>query len=181
MSTEEFYSVFDSLWQKLQFRLLKFERIQSYEEPENPSFVAFKRGNIEEANRQMFASRARDGRFYVEACQRDVQMTRIRAVELPLSSYLRWEFQTYQITARFGERIAIADLSKPGTERLAQAIDFNLFDRSAALIPKYGPDGKFIGADFIEDVDDVSELHDFARYALAHSVPLAVFEQTHLT
>jgi len=180
LSADEFSSVFDSLWKRLSARLFKFERLQSYQEPDNPSFQAFRDGNMERAEREMEQARSQDAELYIEACRKDIAMVRVRAVELPLSLYLSWEFKTYKISARYGERILIADFTaEDKSDDVVSAPDFILFDSFAVLIPEYDVDGLLKGARLIEGGQEVAKFKTIAHKLLSLSVPLAIFERRH--
>jgi hypothetical protein len=99
-------------------------------------------------------------------------------VELPLSDYLRWEFETYKISAKYGERILVADITNDRDNSIAkQSVDFNMFDTYAVLIPTYDSGGLLNGALLIDRVEYVQQFAKFAREMIARSEPLAMFER----
>src|SRR5947209_2446694 len=98
LTPEESSLLFETLWEKLSHKFFKFERLQSYQEPDNSSLQAFLARDYELARREMIEARAKDAKLYIELCRKGIEFVRVRAVELPLSDYLRWELETYQIS-----------------------------------------------------------------------------------
>jgi hypothetical protein len=178
LTPKDFSIAFRKLWAELSHKFFKFERLQSYQEPENPSWSAFQRGNHQRARSEMLEARAKDAPRYIDACHKGIQLIRVRAIELPLSAYLKWEFETYKISAKYGERILVIDLTDGefGSE-FKQSMDFNLFDDVAVLVPTYDSGGKLDGAFLIDDPEHVERFGNFSRELIKRSEPLAVFER----
>ena len=158
-------------------RIIKLERLQSYQEPKNASFEAFVGGDYQRSINLIPQMRAEEAESYTRLFRRGVQFIRIRAVELPLSEYLKWELQTYAVSARYGETILLGDITnEPIDGALNQASDFILYDDRHVFVHDYSSEGLLSGGWLIEDVDYIAKCRDIARQFLAISVPLAVFE-----
>jgi hypothetical protein len=84
--------------------LWKLERRQHFREPYNKSWVAFDRGDWDEALR---LTRDAVPEITKQTQQKPYCAHRIRVVELPLSPYLLWEFQPLKIRAEAGDDIRI--------------------------------------------------------------------------
>ncbi|MBM7789952.1 DUF6879 family protein [Tenggerimyces flavus] len=78
---------------------------------------------------------------------------RIHAVDWPLTEYLCYEIAGYVESQACGEEIRLCDL----TDELRAHEDFWLFDagtdNACALAMRYDPDGRYLGADLVNDVD----------------------------
>ncbi|WKZ57688.1 MAG: hypothetical protein QY326_03215 [Bdellovibrionota bacterium] len=102
-------------------------------------------------------------------------------MELPLTPYLNWEFLTYQVTARFGQRILVTDITNDApSSQIAKESDFLIFDNKAVLAHDYSRDGLLQGAWLIEDPQAVERYVHFFQEARARSIPLGAFERLHL-
>jgi hypothetical protein len=82
----------------------KLERRQHFREPYNKSWVAFDRGDWDEALR-LTGDAAPE--IMQQTHQEPFGAQRIRVVELPLSPYLLWEFQPLKVRAEAGDDIRI--------------------------------------------------------------------------
>lgn len=107
------------------------------------------------------------------------ERSRIRVVDLPLSDYVRWEFDGYTENAAAGEqvRIAVRSGGSPEAQKALEAVswDFWLFDFGTedeqAVLLEYGQDGKFVDAHLATQVD-LAHCHRVWQAAWQHSVPL---------
>lgn len=134
------------------------------------------------------AGRARPGRSirndgYLRSVAADVldgrERGRIRVVDLPLSDYVRWEFEGYAENAAAGEeiRIAVRDGGSAEAQKALAVVswDFWLFDfgteEERAVLLQYGPDGDFEDAHLATQVD-LAHCHRVWQTAWRHSVPL---------
>lgn len=180
LDAREFLTKFQELFQKLENSFLKFERLQVYQEPNNTSYLAWIKGDKAEALRLIDENIARDSEFFTHCARQGVNQVRLRAVELPLTSYLEWEFLTYQVTARYGQRILIADLGDVETSKpLKDGSDFLIFDGKCILAHDYDHTGLLSGGWFIDEPRSVEAYNSFFRAGIKTSVPLGVFEHMH--
>jgi|LGVF01.1.fsa_nt_gb hypothetical protein len=145
--TEDFYNDFSQYWEKLKKKFLKFERRRSYLEPDNPSFVALQEGRLDEVVPLLRDNLYQQKPFFESAAEKGIKIIRCRIVEIPLSEYLKWEFESYTISSELGEQIycVLADdvadiLNKYKPE------DFLLFDKDVALLHDYSAEGLLVGS-----------------------------------
>ncbi|WP_059013064.1 DUF6879 family protein [Streptomyces specialis] len=85
----------------------KLERQQHFEEPGDPSWEAFARGDWSEALRLNEERRASLSEFGAMCDKRGVGLYRVRVVEKPLVPYLQWEMHTLKLRAECGEAIRV--------------------------------------------------------------------------
>src|SRR6266567_7605188 len=111
VTLDEFGSAFSDFSAKVQCRIFKLERLQNYIEQDNESWREFQRGNIRRTLELMPEIRAREARYDIDFFRRGLQFLRVHAVESPFSAYVKWEFQSYIISAQYGETILVADLT----------------------------------------------------------------------
>lgn len=174
---ESFGAAFKSHSATLKERFFKYERIQVYQEPGNKSWEAYNRGDLSAAWDKLGDFIAQDRDLFVAICQKDIPMVRVRAVELPLSHYLKWEFRSYPVTCRWGSRILIVDLTGKERDReLWNSSDFILFDRRSVLVHNYDRSGILQGGWVVEAPAAVQAYVAFAKRLVSMAVPLAMFE-----
>lgn len=177
LNDEEFRAAFDRYWRSLETRFFKFERLQTYQEAGNASLQAFLEGRRSEAMELLGDYRHGDAEYYEAACRKDVHVVRVRAVEQPLSPYLQWEFASYHVSARYGERILVIDLTEESAAEASAASDFLLFDTRVALVLNYGAGGLLRGAWLLDSPQHVQPYAELAARLIRAAVPLAVFER----
>lgn len=173
-------SSFRKLWPTLTQRYFMFEGRQAYAQPGDPSYEAFIRGDLAEAARQLASAIAAQEGLYSALFRKGVDFVRVRAVELPLSPYLRdYEFPAYRISSQYGERILILRLSEtePSSQFFA-ASDFLLFDSSAALVHDYDPTGLLRGGWLCRNAEYCAQLYALSRELVSASVPFRTFERS---
>ncbi|MFI7103077.1 DUF6879 family protein [Streptomyces sp. NPDC050161] len=100
------------------------------------------------------------------------RMYRVHILTRPLTPYLRFELGWGYVTnATAGEEFFILDVTdRPNP--IADVGDFWLFDSVTAAPMRYGPDGKYLGADVLPD-DRGPEYVAYRDRALGHAVPFA--------
>jgi hypothetical protein len=178
LDRQQFRQAMEHFWSRLHRRFFKLERLQSYEESDNASFIAFQQGNVAKSLELIADARAKDADFYIDGARRGLLDVRMRAVVLPLSRYLSWEFQTYRVSSRWGERILIADITgAPRTSELWNSSDFLLFDDAAVLVHDYDPAGVLHGGWLIEARESVEPYMRLASSFIDAAIPLAMFER----
>lgn len=94
-------------FQQLSDAFVKFERFQTFREPEVPSWVAMTEGDWDRSVRL-----AQEMRGEIEAeisgvAAGGARMRRIRVIEPPISPYLQWESQVLRLRAEAGEDIRV--------------------------------------------------------------------------
>ncbi|MFF6955733.1 DUF6879 family protein [Streptomyces sp. NPDC008317] len=93
----------------------KLERRQDFREPGDPSWNAFTQGDWEGALRLIEAQREELLDLSRLAASHGCRLLRVRAVEFPLTAYLRWELNLLRVRAECGELIRVI-----GPEHLAE-------------------------------------------------------------
>jgi hypothetical protein len=161
----------------------KFERLQTFQEPELPSYTAWMAGRKSESQHLYFSTMPSSAEMYRNAAKRQISATRVRVVERPLSSYLEWEMMTYQQTAKFGERILIRDISEPTQSNAAieAGHDFLVFDQKHVYVNDYGTAGIFAGGWYVSDPKDIEIYNQLFSMARQSSILLGEYELLHGT
>ncbi len=177
LTEPEFRATFRTFIPRLQHQFFKFERLQEYSEPGDPSYEYFRKGELTSATKHLEDRLAAQGDFYLRLCRENIPFVRVRALEFPISAYLEYEFNSYEISARYGERILIVDLSSPSAAPYVYSSDFVMFDDVAVLAHNYSETGLLKGAWLIDDSHNVRPFVEFANHLIAASVPLAMFQR----
>lgn len=180
LDLDGFNSTFERLWNKLERRFFKFERLQSYQEPDDPSYQAFVQGDLDAAVQHLEDRIASQAALYKELTRKNLGFVRVRAVEIPLSKYLLYELKSYRISARYGEKILIVDITSKDSELksdLWNASDFLLFDDVALLVHKYNDKGFLQGGWLVNNSEYVETYVKLANASITISIPLGVFER----
>ncbi len=90
----------------------KLERLQHFEEHDNPSREALRRGDWDEACRLL--EQRRDG--LREAAEQDRRQRtvfhRVRVVEKPFTAYLQWELHSLRIKTEYDEVVRVVDADR---------------------------------------------------------------------
>lgn len=177
LSSTEFSDRFLSEWHSTSQRFFKVERRQEYEEPDDPSYQAFERGDFAEAH-ALVAKRIRDqDSFYAPARAKGIELVRIRIVEFPLSSYLKdYELLSYPVSEELGERIFVteADSIRGILDDLAVP-DFLLFDERCVLVNTHDANGSPNGGLLVTDPDAVAQYATVAVELQRPAISLATF------
>lgn len=169
----EYSEEFDRLWSRLTATFVKVERLQTYSRVGSKSYEAYLAGRVDEAL-QIFRSDVigSEAELLADIPRKGICYTRIRIVEPPLSTYLRFEFETYRISAEYGQVILV--LNADGS-RIDSAPEFILFDRYAALVLDYSDDGELRGAWRHESAHAIDYLFNLFLYLRRHSVSLGAY------
>ena len=178
LDIHEFGSIFEFLWGKVEFRFFKLERLQAYQEPDDQSYQAFMRGDMNAAVKYLEERIAAQAPLYESMVKRGFEFVRVRAVELPISHYLHYEFKAYKISARYGEKILIVELT-PGKSQpeFFQSSDYLLFDSLAVLIHRYDANGLLLGGWLIDNPAHVEVYVRLADELIKSAMPLGIYER----
>ncbi|MQY22660.1 DUF6879 family protein [Nocardia macrotermitis] len=85
----------------------KLERRQHFRDPQFASWVAFDRGEWEQALRLMEQERTSLADLERETVARGMDLYRVRVVEEPIAPYLQWELHLLALRAEYGEKIRV--------------------------------------------------------------------------
>lgn len=164
--------------------LWKLERIQTFREPDDPSWIAMTEGDWERSLRLIQDMRDEIDEEFAET--RDIEMRRIRVVEFPVSAYLQWESHVFELRVKAGERIRVVH---PDTvaefEREAPLPELVVLGSSAMYQVLYDERDTPCGSRRINDPNaveacqrELSEIYrrgeDFSRFFEREIVPLPV-------
>jgi hypothetical protein len=137
-------------------------------------------GDINQARNLLVKSLASNVDFYQQAAERDLLMRRVRLVEFPISHYLKFEFMSYQISAQYGTRILVKDITEePSHSKLKTSYDFVMFDGSIVLRHDYDPTGLLRGGWLIDLPEQVGRYRDIAQESRSGAVLLPTFLTAH--
>jgi len=109
-----------------------------------------------------------------ERIQAGTYIGRVHLVRPPLSDYLRFEFEAYQMSFAVGDDIRILDLSTMENPGLPDE-DFWLLDDQVVRM-LYRPDGTQIGRELVEDQSQLPTFERYMKLAIENSVPLNEYE-----
>lgn len=87
----------------------KFERQQTFVEPDDDSWQEFERGNWETSLARFNERRPALLAQAKEDAARGIELYRIRVVAKPISAYLLWELNVLKIRGECGEKIRVVD------------------------------------------------------------------------
>jgi hypothetical protein len=139
LDSDEFGSAFASIWSRLESRFLKLECWQAYQESEtNESQAAYNRGDVGAARELLRREAEADRPLYEDVRRRNIEYSRVRLVQEPLTPYLEYELLSYRIRAEMGENIEVVSCDPALRLPDERHFDFLLFDRHTALIHDYG-------------------------------------------
>ncbi|MCW8141514.1 MAG: hypothetical protein KIT58_21640 [Planctomycetota bacterium] len=155
----------------------QFERLQTYQEPGNPSYDAFAAGDHGRARLIAHEAAAQEEEDLRRVCHKGVPYTRVHAIERPLTPYLRWEFAIYQVLARYGQRVLLVELDARSPREFVDSYDFLLFDYEFVMVQDYGQDGLLCGGWTTGDPALVARFAQLARDLTRAAIPLAEFER----
>ena len=155
----DFFRVFDAQWDRLHEKFRKYESLQYYDEGPDGPFVSFSKGDIHRFLARLLDLRMDDKPFYESARARGTSFSRVHSIRLPLSDYLKYEFNSYHFNKKMGEDIAIIEeltvLASLGTP----PPDFMVFDQRCAMFQDY-EDGKLKGAWITTNADLIKQAID---------------------
>lgn len=175
LDLEQFGIAFTDAWSGLEWRFLKLECWQAYQELEaSESQTAYQQGDVRAARDFLHQEAAADRPLYEDVERRNIEYARVRLLQEPLSPYLEYELSSYRIRAGMGENIEIVtcepELRLPDEEHF----DFLLFDRRTALIHDYGTGqiGRQSGGWLTREPQVIAGLEEIVATLRLKAVPL---------
>lgn len=171
-----FFEKFVQLAASAQNSFFKLERLQSYDESGAPYHDAFISGDWDRSV-ALFKEQIETGSASaIDFCRRGISSTRLRLVEFPLTDYVKWEMMTYHISASYGQRILVRDITaEPEKGSVKASSDFVMFDDQIVLRHVYQPDGQLRGALLFEGAR-AARYNEFVKTLLPEALPLGAFE-----
>jgi hypothetical protein len=141
----DFFRVFDAQWDRLHERFRKYESLQYYDEGPDGPFISFSKGDIHRFLARLLDLRMDDKPFYESAKARGTSFTRVHSIRLPLSDYLKCEFNSYHFSKKMGEDITVIEEANVLANVGILPPDFMVFDQGCAMFQDY-EDGQLKGA-----------------------------------
>ncbi|MFC6081514.1 DUF6879 family protein [Sphaerisporangium aureirubrum] len=176
LTIDEFGRQFLAAWSRIEWRFLKLECWQTYKEPDgNKSQELYRQGEIDLAMEILAKEAESDRPLYDDVRSRGIEYSRIRLVQEPLTSYLRYELLAYRIRAELGEVIEIVRCDSTLRLPNEDLFDFLIFDRHTALIHDYGDAGSQSGGWLTRDPGVLASLESKAVGLRRRAVPLPQF------
>jgi hypothetical protein len=99
-------------WQYSKPGVWKLERLQTFQEPDDESWVSFSEGDWPAALRLIEARKADLDEEYRKIADHGFQIFRVRVADKPITPYLQWEFHCFLQRQRIGENIRVIDSGK---------------------------------------------------------------------
>lgn len=139
----------------------KLEAAQNFREPDNPSWVAFAKGDVDEAARLIANSASEFGEHYARLRRAQVEFHRVRVVTHPLSDYLRWELEVLALRDTMGAHVAVLDLDlHPYLGQPQDHPEVIVIGEHAAYEILYTRDGTQTGAARYTDPELIGQLRE---------------------
>lgn len=162
------------LYEGVDHRSLRLECRQAYAVPwEDGRLDAWRRGEPETPSPSSEANQARI-RAITGSGRRVV---RVRFVELPMTEYTRWEFETgYPKSTAAGQEVFVIDRAEhPEFDHVRE--DFVVFDDTSLMYYRYTDDDRLTGYEYSDDPALVAEHLALAEEVLDAATPLAEWSQ----
>jgi hypothetical protein len=123
MELDAYYADFEkNFWSITDLGFWKLERQQVFKEPDYDSWVAFARGDWDQAMRLLEAGRADMEGYHRKVAEHGFVAARVRVVEEPISAYLQWELNALRIRDECG-----------GSVRIVRPVQIARFETSGPL------------------------------------------------
>jgi hypothetical protein len=154
----------------------KLERGQVFAEPGDASWVAFDRGEWEDAMRLLDERRADLASYFQDNAVRGTQARRIRVVSLPPTGYLQWELNLLKIRDELGGPIRVLlDSDVADVEDQGPLPEIYTMDNEVMYEAVYDDQGVLEYALRYTDKALVSRCHDFIAALYAEGEPISTF------
>lgn len=175
----EFSAEFSKRFPDLRQLFFKLERRQSYSVVSEPYYAIWLSGKKKDAVAAWQTSEAfvREQRELVTpAISKGVRLVRVRVYQRPLSEYLKYEFETYRISSKYGQEIRCVS-SKRAAAAFARTnvADYVMFDDNAAIIDNHDENGTAKGGFLVQDQDELQELRRLRDELISLSEPCEHF------
>ena len=184
LALEPYLNEFDARVESLRNTdIWKVERRQEFHQPESESWMAFRDGRYEESLRILEKNRPAIRNSFVELDEQGCTLERIRVVEKPFTTYLRWELPSLHLRAQCGEDVRVISAEPlDGFERDGQVPEVVTLGDSVAYRILYNARGVLQGGIRFTDPtiagrcrEEIAALHGIGE-DLAHYFPREVVE-----
>ncbi|MCS7483876.1 DUF6879 family protein [Umezawaea endophytica] len=165
---------FNQLFVDFKYTAFRLETLQhydvSYESREFSRFLGGERSEEFEGIRGWI-----DGTV-AKAVANGKKMHRVHVVEMPLSSYIRFEFASaYDHTTSAGEEVRILPVRAGEWPEQIPRCDYWLFDSVKLVLMNYEDSGRFLSAEVVDDPAQVIRANNLRDIAVASSTPYQEF------
>ncbi len=160
---------FETYLNKAQKSLFRFEGLQDYGAEDDKSEIRFfiKTGTV-----QTHPADVEWCRQIKQKNERGITTARVRLVLTPLTEYTKWELAWHkEVSAFSGDDIRVIET--------ADLPDFWIIDDSIVLILKYGPRGKFLGFELIDEAENIAPYIEYKNFLMKNSVPVSQYLDSH--
>jgi hypothetical protein len=174
---------YDEHWARIRCEFFKLETLQLYADDYSPGFRDYAIGDIGDGElvRRLRAAMAAEPDPWREKVRVEgLCYNRVHVVDLPLSQYLRYEINSYRISAELGERIFL--ITRADACALAPQVpigDFIMFDSGVVLAQYYDESGTWLYTDLLEDPQEVAGYVSFKTALLQRATPFEEFLEEH--
>jgi hypothetical protein len=111
--TDAYWDQFDrDFWRVGKPGSWKLERLQTFQEPDDESWIALSKGDWPEALRLIEARQTDLEREYRKIADTGFQVYRVRVADRPITPYLQWEFHCFKYRQQAGENIRVISSDK---------------------------------------------------------------------
>jgi len=174
---EENYSAqFAAFWRATRRAFLKCEVQQTYDETGEEELLSlFRAGKLTELRKMLEDDVNRSDSVWQQSLDMNVAFIRIHVFSLPLTEYLRFELEAYNIQAAKCERIWMVPAHRVDSADRAQLKDFMIFDTKRALVADYTASGSLTGATATDEPEDLVSLCSLRDRLIKTGIPWSEF------
>lgn len=153
LDLEEYLADYQQAAGTLEGTIWKAERAQTFQEPGNPSWEAFQRGDWADALALAERGREELTAYFDDLRSCGSRLCRVRIVERPITAYLQWALHVVRLRAKAGEqvRVVIADDIATLEADLGPVPELLIMGRRVGYVVDYDDDGVARGAHRFDD------------------------------
>ena len=115
---------------------------------------------------------------YKKIKEKGIKFRRVHIVDLPLTSYMQYELESYQISAELGEEIRIISMDTINNlEFPINLQDYLMFDEKIVVLHFYDNKAYWQSGVYIDNPEEVAPYVRAKELLLNNSVPLETFRE----
>ncbi len=175
------FDVYVRHWEILKKDFFKLETLQMYADA--PGFQEYQQGKIDEVRKLLKDSLLSDTASPHEKIKKiGIIFRRVHVIKLPLTSYLRYEIESYKISTQLGEQIFfMLEEDAIKLKREVEPRDFLLFDDKIVHLQYYDMlTGKWKYTELLKDQAEVRDYVNLKRQLLINAIPMYKFLQRYI-
>jgi hypothetical protein len=175
LGDEEQTKLYIESWKLVKKEFFKLETLQIYEP--TPGLQEFQKGEIEKARRLMKEFLLSDPAYPYEMIKKQgIKFIRLHIIDLPLSNYLKFEIESYKISAQLGEQIFFIKRENLKDLNLTLELkDFLMFDEKIVIVHQYDPQGVWQSSYLIEDPEEIAKYVSLKKILMTKATPMKEF------